>query len=134
MEQWDPMVEEVRMQDDVIANPGTVGEYRGIKWETKRPYNTYLCGYIFPDDVSDKMREKLDMIAPGGMTGGTSDGGVGFDCAHAGDYSGIPSMLIDVYEETGFIDKMRASMVPGTYKDHDFVVAALKRMIDCVLK
>lgn len=103
--------QELRMQLDVVKNPGTTGVYRGINWRTRRPYGTYLCGYV-DTECGDVMYAKLDKIAHGGLTAE-----IGFDCAHAGDYMGGPLK----------------HFLEGVYRDHDYVVGILQKMIDAIL-
>lgn len=112
-------IEHERMLAD-IAEHGKeqTGEHRGIKWDMKRPYGTYWCGYVdhsciddskFTDDDCDE----LERLSHGGLTSG-----VGFDCAHYNDYH--PSGL--------FRNNNRC-----TYRDYDYVLGKICGMIDYIV-
>lgn len=115
-------VQHQRMLKDIeLHGLNNEGIYRDIRWETKRPYKTYLCGYLRIDDkdikISDEKLNKIESVSHGGLTSG-----LGFDCAHAGDYFTMSRQMV------GFVFDKR-----DTYKDYDYVVNCLKKMIDAYL-
>jgi len=115
-------VEHQKMLAD-IKNHGinNDGVYRGIKWRTNRPYETYLCGYIcLETNINDLEDVKLNNIERKSHKGLTSE--LGFDCAHAGDYFTMSQQI-----PGSNYDKN------ATYKDHDYVVKCLHNMIDAYL-
>ena len=92
------------------------GTHRNIEWSMNRPYGTYWCGYIhYTGDLTDAQIEQLENRNHGGLTGG-----LGFDCAHYGDY--FPFTL----EQSSFLMK-------GTFKDHDYVLNIIQNMIDYII-
>jgi hypothetical protein len=106
-------VEKNRMRED-IRNYGAEqkGEYKGIKWEMKRRYGTYWCGYVLYDGVvSRKCMEALEEASHGGLTAH-----LGFDCHHGYDF---PSPLES--------DK-------AVFRDYAYVVSKLHAMIDCIVE
>jgi len=104
------------MLEDIAKHPGTTGVYRGIKWKTRRPSGTYLCGYVLDqDNLTAEVVDKLDGIAHGGLTHE-----IGFDCAHYNDYAPFSIEYEDMCAR-------------GVYKTHDYVVSLLHEMIDAIL-
>jgi len=117
-------IQHLRMIEDIEKhrNKPYSGCYRGIPWELKRPYGTYLCGYIRPPPaicprLTDAHYDELEKIAHGGLTSG-----LGFDCAHYGDYF----VIGDVFER---YNKMSMS---GIYRDYDYCLPILYNMIDYI--
>ena len=104
--------------------------YKGVKWEIKRhPNNNYLCGYVCYDDenydgyvrLSNEKMEELEGIAHGGLT---ADLGFDCDCAHYMDY------YCGNYED---IEEIKLFPQKSLYRDCDYVLGVLERMIDCIL-
>lgn len=93
------------------------GTYRGIGWSMRRPNDMrHWCGYVHyaasdSDNFNEDTWEELEQIAHGGLTAG-----MGFDCAHGNDW----------YVGVADNDERR------TYKDHEYVLDCIKRMIDCI--
>jgi hypothetical protein len=106
------------LADAKIHAKNTKGTYREIEWEIDRPYGTHLCGYLHIDDeISKDTLDKMEQYSHGGFT---SD--LGFDCAHAGDYFCMHP-LVPGFNITG----------TDTYKDYDYVLGCLMKMIDAYL-
>jgi hypothetical protein len=87
------------------------GEHRGVWWLMKRPRGLNWCGYLQPDKpVCTQLYKQMDEFAHGGFSAC-----FGIDCAHAGDFTGLPK-----------IDG-------GIFRDHEFVSHHLCRLIDMLL-
>lgn len=109
--------EEQRMKQDIEEHgEEDSGVYRGLKWSMKRPYSTYWCGYVDFDtsNLPDTHIDGLDSVAHGGLTADC-----GFDCAHHNDYAPFP----------GFNGRVCC----GIYRDHDYVLKCIHKMIDYIL-
>lgn len=96
------------IEDDLLDN-NEVGYYREIKYELKRLVYTHWCGYIYPEfKIKDNVVNMLENISHGGLTSG-----LGFDCAHIGDYPMFGN---------------------GTFRDRLYVLQIIHNIIDCVLE
>ena len=91
------------------------GFYRNIKWAINRHTEMkHLCGYVLDNDhISDETIEKLDSIAHGGLTAR-----LGFECAHYGDYISFDG----------------DPLWRGCYRNYDYVLGIIHKMIDCILE
>jgi hypothetical protein len=95
------------------------GTYRNIEWSMKRPYGTYWCAYVhYNGELNDDQIEQLENLSHMGLTSG-----IGFDCAHYGDYA--PMKLNDKFYQS-------LCNQDDTYKDHDYVRNIVKTMIDYI--
>ena len=94
------------------------GVYNRIKWAMKRPCNSYWCGYVYYEGtLSNDQLEKLDELSHGGLTSG-----LGFDCAHWGDFAPFPDV------PQGFLFGSHKLV----FRTHDYVYDILKEMIDYI--
>jgi hypothetical protein len=108
VEQW--LRERDRFRADrALHGDHKSGLYRDIKWEIKRNQFGVLCGYVLI--ATQIPQEKLDQMERHTHGGFTAH--LGFDCCHMGDWFGH---------------------VPGIYRDFDYVLERLHRIIDEYLR
>jgi len=101
------------------------GEYKGVSWSMRRPYKTYWCGYVeyetdtLPQqyELTDEDIESLEGLSHGGLTSG-----IGFDCAHAGDYAPM---------EGGMVSSLFRG---GMFRTHSYVYGRITDMIDYIVE
>ncbi|MCD8786686.1 hypothetical protein [Staphylococcus gallinarum] len=105
-------------------------EYLGVKAKVVR-YSEYshLCGYLKTDfEVTDEIYQTLDDNSHGGITY-ERDGWIGFDCAHAFDFSLDRYLLM---EEMNLQESLTRIMESETYRDLNYVIETLKHMISAM--
>ena len=104
------------------------GEYKGIKWRMKRPYDTYWCGYVdchLTREFTDEEIEQLDDIAHGGLTCG-----IGVDCSHFDDYYFNP---LTGYEFDLPKNYNRGNRMKATFKTYEYVYNNICQLIDAII-
>jgi hypothetical protein len=85
-------------------------DYKGYPCAIVRR-GVYLCGYVGLFDSHKyygKQCEDIYAYAHGGLTYSEMDSGlwvIGFDCAHAGDYTGYLSDDDDIYRDMEYVEK-----------------------------
>lgn len=99
------------IQDVTVYGMKQTGSYRGVSYTAKRngrDMRRHWCGYIHPNtSCTEEQGERIDAAAHGGLTWG-----IGFDCAHIGDYP----LYVD-----------------GQFRDFPYVLSIIKAMIDALL-
>lgn len=110
--------EHIKMMKDIKKHGDEQrGTFKNIKWYMRRPYSTYWCGYVrYEGKLTDTQSDELEHISHGGLTSG-----IGFDCAHWGDYA--PHKITH-------IDKLWEN---GRYRDYDYVYDKICKMIDYIV-
>ncbi len=124
-------------------------DYKGYKCLVERVYSKHddiielghLCGYMVVPKGHvwhSKKTEEIDCDVHGGLTFGErsshGDYMIGFDCAHARDYS--PGLEVFKRRQsemmkaiTGY-EKHFSTLFESTYKNFNFVVQELKGLVD----
>lgn len=104
-------------EDDIIQHGyNATGEYRNIKYSMKRQVFLHWCGYIItPDEELENLNENYSQIFEDNTYNGLTAHN-GFDCAHIEDYS--PFLFAIGCQKN------------KTYKDFNFALNIIKRMID----
>ena len=101
------------------------GLYRGIPWRLKRPNGSYWCGYVDLEKSDEEKLSKTDWsnlndIAHGGLTCG-----IGFDCAHIGDYYYFPCAAA--------LTPLPQLNLNATFKTYEFAFGEVIKLIDYIV-